>query len=165
MSNLEFEQPFMMSNETKVNSTTSPDESPSLSHLWRQRVGYIIFLGSTLFISFLFQAGNLGWMKIIFGLLYLIAFGIHLAYWLVWLGKPGQIRPHDKALFFFTNLFFLAGNILNVDFGDVNSYMFFMQYTDPPEELIAIGFFAYIGWFILLVIDFIIRLIARAQKK
>ena len=162
MSELNFEQSFGMHDENKSNATNG---KTSQQNVLKERTGYIIFLGIILFISFLFQAGNLGWMKIIFGLLYLGAFSLHAIYWFVWLGKPGKIRPHDKALFFFANLFFLVGNVLNVDFGDVSSYMFFMQYTDPPESLIALGFFASVGWLIFLAIDLVIRLIGRAQRK
>ncbi|MEM7116089.1 MAG: hypothetical protein AAF614_26850 [Chloroflexota bacterium] len=162
MSELNFEQPFGMNDENNSNTTSGNASQPNVL---KQRADYIIFLGLILFFSFIFQAGNLGWMKIIFGLLYLGAFSLHALYWFIWLGKPGEIRPHDKALFFFANLFFLIGNVLNVDFGDVSSYMFFMQYTDPPESLIALGFFASVGWLILLAIDLVIRLIGRAQRK
>ena len=162
MSELNFEQHFSMNDKINPNATNDNSSQPNVL---KERTGYIIFLGIILFISFLFQAGNLGWMKIIFGLLYLGAFSLHAIYWFVWLSKPGQIRSHDKALFFFTNLFFLVGNVLSLDFGDVSSYMFFMQYTDPPESLIALGFFAYVGWLIFLVIDLVIRLIGRAQQK
>ena len=141
------------------------NESNNPSQVRRQRRSYLILLAIVLFISFIFQAGNLGWIKIILGLIYVVTFSLHAGYWFVWLGRPGHISRFDKATFALTNLFFLIGNVLNLDFGDVSSYMFFMQYTDPPESLIAAGFISYIAWFAILLLEILVRVALRSRKK
>lgn len=168
MSQLELDPTFAVGGDEQVGSDEQNDSTPpstgDKATFWRHRWVYVLALGFILFVSFIFQIGNLGWIKIIFGLLYLFAFCIHTLYWMLWLGAPGTTSRYDRIIFIINNLLFLVGNVLNADFGDTSSYMFFMQYTDPPEALVGMGLLCYMLWFGTLLIDLIARAVKRANK-
>ena len=131
----------------------------------RWKIVYAVLLVLTLLFAFVFQFGNIGWFVIILGLLYLIAFAMHTAFWGIFIIAKKSVGGGSHLLFGLNNLLFLIGNVLNIDFGDVNSYMFFMQYTDPPDFLPMIGYVAYGLWLVMLLILFVWQLIVFIKNR
>ncbi|MEM7335728.1 MAG: hypothetical protein AAF490_26865 [Chloroflexota bacterium] len=100
-----------------------------------------------------FQIGNPGWFLILFGLVYCVTFPLHIAYWGITIIQRTAVNNWNHLSFFGSNLLFFLANALNVDFGDTHSYMFFMQYENPPEVFLAISVGLYVLWFIALMIE------------
>ncbi len=133
--------------------------SEQLSRIPRWKYVYTLVLLFCWVVAAIFQIGNPGWFLILLGLIYCFVFPLHLVFWGFTIARRTAVTKWTNLSFFGNNLLFLFANVLNVDFGDVNSYMFFMQYEDPPEIFLTIGFGLYVLWFITLMIDLVIRVV------
>ena len=125
----------------------------------RWKIVYGLVLLFCWVVAAVFQIGNPGWFLIILGLVYCVTFTVHIAFWGYTIVRRTAVTQYTHLSFFGNNLLFLLANALNVDFGDTSSYMFFMQYENPPDFITAVGFGLYVLWFVTLLIDLTVRIV------
>ncbi|MFT5915318.1 MAG: hypothetical protein ACJAWV_002281 [Flammeovirgaceae bacterium] len=104
-------------------------------------------------IGVVLRVAIIGWMLIVLGVIEIVIRGLFLLANLLFVRNADLSNNSHRNLLFASQLTYLLGSVLAIDFGELgNSYGFLHLWQNPPEEIV----YVFVGLFL---VNFVISVV------